>query len=31
MQIIIENGGKGSDIPSKMAKKIFEFIVDNDI
>ena len=31
LTIIIENGGKGSNIPSKMAKTIFEFIVDNDI
>ena len=29
--IIIENGGKGSNIPTLAAKQIFEFIVENDI
>ena len=28
--IIVENGGKGSIIPTKMAKKIFEYIVGLD-
>ena len=28
--IIIENGGKGSNIPSKLAGKIFEFLVSQD-
>ena len=28
--IIIENGGKGSNIPSKLAGKIFEFLVNQD-
>ncbi len=31
VSIIIENGGKGSNIPTKMAKKIFEFIINSDI
>ena len=31
LSIIIENGGKGSDKPSRLAKKIFEFIAENDI
>ena len=26
--IIVENGGKGSNVPSKMAKKIFEYIIN---
>jgi len=29
--IIVENGGKGSNIPSVMARKIFEFIVREDV
>ena len=29
--IIIENGGKGSNMPTKMAKDIFEFLINNDI
>lgn len=28
--IIIENGGKGSNIPSKLAGKIFEFLANQD-
>ena len=28
--IVIENGGKGSIIPTKMAKKIFEYIIGLD-
>ena len=28
MCIIIENGGKGSDIPTKIAKKIFNYIIN---
>ena len=31
VSIIIENGGKGSNIPTKLAKKIFEFLIENDI
>ena len=31
VSIIIENGGKGSNIPATIAKKIFEFIATNDI
>ena len=31
ISIIIENGGKGSNIPAKIAKKIFEFLINNDI
>ena len=27
--IIIENGGKGSNKPTIMAKKIFQYIIDN--
>ena len=30
VSIIVENGGKGSNIPSVMAKKIFKFIVRED-
>jgi cell division protein FtsI/penicillin-binding protein 2 len=26
--IIVENGGKGSNIPSIMARKIFQYIAD---
>ena len=29
--IIIENGGKGSNIPSKLAGKIFEFLISQDV
>ena len=29
--VMIENGGKGSNIPTKLAKKIFDFIIENDI
>ena len=29
--ILIENGGKGSNIPSIMARNIFNFIVENDV
>ena len=29
--ILIENGGKGSNIPSIMARNIFNFIVGNDV
>jgi len=31
VSIIIENGGKGSNIPARMAKQIFEFLANNDI
>ena len=31
ISIIIENGGKGSNIPAIMARKIFEFIVSIDV
>ena len=31
ISIIIENGGKGSNIPTQMAREIFEFIINNDI
>ena len=31
VSVLIENGGKGSNIPAKIAKKIFEFIFNNDI
>ena len=31
ISIIIENGGKGSNIPAIMARKIFEFIVSEDV
>ena len=31
MVIIIENGGKGSDIPSIMARKIFQYIADINV
>ena len=30
ISIIIENGGKGSNIPTQMAREIFEFIINND-
>ena len=29
--VMIENGGKGSNISTKLAKKIFDFIIENDI
>ena len=29
--IIIENGGKGSDLSSYIAGKIFKYIMDNDV
>tara|TARA_B100001750_G_scaffold244830_1_gene263070 strand:+ start:197 stop:1924 length:1728 start_codon:yes stop_codon:yes gene_type:complete len=31
ISIIIENGGKGSNIPAKIAKDVFEFLINNDI
>ena len=31
ISVIIENGGKGSNIPTRVAKEIFEYIVENDI
>ena len=29
--VLIENGGKGSEKPAKIAKKIFNFIMQNNV
>ena len=29
--VIIENGGKGSDLPSEISRKIFKYLVDNNV
>ena len=31
ISVIIENGGKGSDLPSEMSRKIFKYLVDNNV
>ena len=31
ISILIENGGKGSNIPAKIAGEVFDFLIENDI